>query len=248
MTQQEIQSALAAPFPADAVGWKAQAVTKDQSKALAVAYIDARCVIDRLNAVVGLAGWQDAYDLLPDGCVVCHLSLRIDGGWVTKVDVGGESDQPNGGDKRKAAFSDALKRAAVKFGVGRYLYELPGVWCDYDPKRKQLSRTPGLPEWALPRRAAEAAEQGKPHGDAPDRPAPVNGRHLPADGKELLVRLNKHEQQLVGEGRCKAGDLVRFVLEAGRKAGHPADLHQWTGPAMQLAVEEAKRFGEAHPA
>ena len=110
MTQQEIQSALAAPFPADAVGWKAQAVTKDQSKALAVAYIDARCVIDRLNAVVGLAGWQDAYDLLPDGCVVCHLSLRIDGGWVTKVDVGGESDQPNGGDKRKAAFSDALKR------------------------------------------------------------------------------------------------------------------------------------------
>jgi hypothetical protein len=40
---------------------------------------------------------------------------------LTKVDVGGPSEQPDGGDWLKAAFSDALKRAAVKFGVGRHL-------------------------------------------------------------------------------------------------------------------------------
>jgi hypothetical protein len=51
--------------------------------------------------------------------------------------VAGPSDQKDAGDKRKAAFSDALKRAAVKFGIGRYLYNLPGVWCDYTPKSRK---------------------------------------------------------------------------------------------------------------
>ena len=68
--------------------------------------------------------------------------------WVTKMDVGGPSEQPDGGDRMKAAFSDALKRAAVKFGVGRYLYRLPSQWVDYDAHRKQFVRTPTLPAFA----------------------------------------------------------------------------------------------------
>jgi hypothetical protein len=82
--------------------------------------------------------------------VVCRLSVKIGEAWVTKMDVGGPSDQKDEGDRRKAAFSDALKRAAVKFGVGRYLYDLPPVWCDYDAKAKQLVKKPALPPWALP--------------------------------------------------------------------------------------------------
>jgi hypothetical protein len=71
---------------------------------------------------------------------------------------------------------------------------------------------------------------------------------LPASGRELLARLNKYEQELVKAGRCKAGELLRHVLEADTRAGHPADLEQWAGPAMQLAVEEARRFAEEHKA
>ena len=48
----------------------------------------------------------------------------------------------------KAAFSDALKRAAVKFGVGRYLYRLPAQWLDYDSQKRQFARPPTLPDWA----------------------------------------------------------------------------------------------------
>jgi hypothetical protein len=62
------------------------------------------------------------------------------------------------------------------------------------------------------------------------------------------MQLVRHEQKLVGEDRCLPGELVRHVLEAGNRAGHPADLEQWSGPAMQLAVEEARRFGEEHKA
>jgi hypothetical protein len=35
--------------------------------------------------------------------------------------------------------------AAVKFGVGRYLYRLLSQWVDYDPQRKQFKQTPRLP-------------------------------------------------------------------------------------------------------
>jgi hypothetical protein len=63
-------------------------------------------------------GWQDEYECLPDGSVVCRLRLRLGDEWITKMDVGAPSEQPDEGDRRKAAFSDALKRAAVKFGIG----------------------------------------------------------------------------------------------------------------------------------
>jgi hypothetical protein len=139
-----IAAALSAPFPAADVKLKPQAVKNN--RALAISYIDARAVMDRLDAVVGVDGWSDAYTVLPGGEVECRLSVRFGEAWVTKADVGGQSEQPDDGDKLKAAFSDALKRAAVKFGVGRYLYRLGGVWMDYDPVRKQIVRGGGRGE------------------------------------------------------------------------------------------------------
>ncbi len=115
--------ALTAPFPADAVHWKPLSV-KD-NRALAAAYLDARAIMQRLDCVFGVGGWQDSYQLQGGGSVVCTLSVKVDGEWVVKTDVGSPSEQPDDGDKLKAAFSDALKRAAVKLGIGRYLYRLP---------------------------------------------------------------------------------------------------------------------------
>lgn len=144
------------PFPPEAVGWKPQSVK--QNRALAVAYISARDVMTRLDAVVGVGGWSDHYDVRDSGAVMCHLRVRIDGEWVEKCDIGSPSDQPDAGDSLKAAVSDALKRAGVKYGVGRYLYDLPMSWCDYDPVRKVFVQTPALPEWAVPRKMATAQQ------------------------------------------------------------------------------------------
>ena len=74
--------------------------------------------------------------------LVFTLSVKVDGEWVVKTDVGSPSEQPDDGDKLKAAFSDALKRAAIKLGIGRYLYRLPRQWCDYDPQRRQFKQPP----------------------------------------------------------------------------------------------------------
>jgi hypothetical protein len=122
---------LSAPFPVDAIHWRAQSLTKEGDKALALAYIDARDVMDRLDAVCGPAGWQDSYTETPKGRLICTLSIfSPDGVWISKSDGAGDTDVE--GDK--GAISDALKRAAVKWGIGRYLYGLKDVWAPCQSK------------------------------------------------------------------------------------------------------------------
>ncbi|MBI1916225.1 MAG: hypothetical protein HYS12_16045 [Planctomycetes bacterium] len=142
---------LLAPFESNEVKFKPAVVTGN--RALALPYVDARVIQDRLDEVLGVAGWQDEYECLPDGSVVCRLRLRLGSEWITKMDVGGPSEQPDEGDRRKAAFSDALKRAAVKFGVARYLYRLAPLWVDWDAQKKKFLKDPQLPASALPRKA-----------------------------------------------------------------------------------------------
>lgn len=157
MTPEEIEEKLSAPFEDAEVKFK-PAVVKE-NRAMALAYVDARVIQDRLDDVVGVAGWQDEYEFLPDGSCVCRLKLKIGEEWITKMDVGGESEQQDEGDRRKAALSDSLKRAAVKFGVGRYLYRTEAQWVDYDPKKKQFVNKPKLPDCF---RTAKAAPAKKP--------------------------------------------------------------------------------------
>lgn len=114
---------LAAEFPREAVSWRAQSLTKDGDKAMALAYIDARDVMDRLDSVCGPENWQDRYEFHGPR-TVCYLSIRIGEEWVTKADGAGDSDV----EAEKGAISDALKRAAVKWGIGRYLYSLDAPW------------------------------------------------------------------------------------------------------------------------
>lgn len=156
----EVWRKLAEPFPPGEVQWRIEALSRDKKRALVVPYVDARTVLDRLDRVVGPEGWHDAYEVLADGErvvrdergerrerlveVKCRLTV-LD---ITKEDVGE-------GDSLKAAFSDALKRAAVKFGVGRYLYRLEKQWVEYDAEKGRFT-PPRLPE------SEEALEEEKP--------------------------------------------------------------------------------------
>ncbi|MBY0528367.1 MAG: hypothetical protein K2R98_33560 [Gemmataceae bacterium] len=229
-----ITKALAAPFDLDEVRFKPAVVSGN--RAMALAYVDARVIQDRLDDVLGVDGWQDDYECLADGSVVCRLKLRLGTEWVTKVDVGGPSEQPDGGDRMKAAFSDALKRAAVKFGVGRYLYRLPSQWADYDPQKRQFVRTPTLPAFARP------ASENPPPKERVEMAPKVKTTALPATGEEFQKRLQDFEAKLVSQGLCAAGALVKHVVQAGAKAGHGADLTKWNTTAIALAAEETRTF------
>lgn len=145
-----VQEALAAPFPAECIGWRPGPASFDKTKCIAMPYIDARDVQDRLDAVLGCAGWMTEFREVSNGCVVCVLSCNIGGVWIGKSDVGAPSEQPDKADQLKSAFSDSLKRAAVAWGIGRYLYQLPTMWAPFDAQRKRITQEPKLPAHALP--------------------------------------------------------------------------------------------------
>jgi hypothetical protein len=241
---QAVADALSAPFDPKDVKYKPQMVKNN--RALAMAYIDARLIQDRLDAVLGVENWQDRYDILPDGSVMCRLRVNLGGRWVTKADVGSPSEQPDAGDRLKAAFSDGLKRAAVKFGIGRYLYRLAAQWVDYDPVKKQLVQLPQMPAFAVPKAAKAAKPAAEPKPVEKVEPAPEEASKpaagLPADGKELHRRLQTYDAKLASQKLCVRGALLAHVTQAGVKAGYTANLADWTGPAIPFAVEAVKAF------
>lgn len=151
---QNLLLALSEPFPAEAIDWRVGATNSDKDKGIALAYLQARPVMDRLDDVIGSENWTDSYTPIQskDGLVgfICTLTLKLEGEWISKTDGADTSDI----EAIKGGFSDAFKRAAVKWGIGRYLYDLPGVWVPIEPRGKSfvLKDTPKLPTWALPKR------------------------------------------------------------------------------------------------
>ena len=128
-----ISRALRAPFEADQVEWRVQGKPNGDGRAQILAYIDARAVQDRLDSTVGAENWTFKWEpvaVVNGAVVVAKGILSIHG--VPTEDVGDSgSIEPS-----KSAVSDALKRAAVQWGVGRYLYGLPVVWATLDEKGK----------------------------------------------------------------------------------------------------------------
>lgn len=115
----ELLKQLQAPFSSDLVKWKVQ--TAGEKWATCVAYVDSRIVAQRLDDVTG-GMWQDEYREV-GGLLICRIgiySLIIEQ-WIWREDTGTESNI----DKEKGHVSDAFKRAGVKWGIGRGLYDLP---------------------------------------------------------------------------------------------------------------------------
>ncbi len=156
-----IQEALKQPFPRSDIEFRVGRVSAKNRKANVLAYITARGIMNRLDRVFGIEGWRDEYEVLATG-VKCRLSVKIGKDWVTKEDVAPFTNI----EALKGAFSDSLKRAGVKYGIGRYLYDLPEHWVEIQSERPRDAalpvhyissdnvtgwwEEPQLPEWALP--------------------------------------------------------------------------------------------------
>jgi len=111
----EMFAALAAPFPLHEVKKRSQSGRE-------LRYVTARTIMNRLDTVLGPEGWWDDY-VPGENSVLCRLTIVLpDGRNLTKADAGGYAGMADSGDDDKSGYSDAFKRAAVKFGVSRYLY------------------------------------------------------------------------------------------------------------------------------
>lgn len=130
----DLLTALSQPFHPAHITWKPGALTKEKNRALALAYADLRAYQNRLDEVCGL-GWSVTYRPWGDR-IICELTIV----GVTRSSTGEPDSQSEkseiGG---TATEAQAFKRACSTFGLGRYLYNLPSVWAEYDAERKQFS-------------------------------------------------------------------------------------------------------------
>lgn len=134
MLSKDIMAKLSLPFAPDDVSWLPGRTTKDGSKVQAMAYADYRAYMNRLDEVCG-PNWMIHFSPWGER-IICELT--VDG--ITRSSTG----EPDSNSERNeiggtVAEAQAMKRACAMFGLGRYLYNLPSVWVEYDAQRKQIA-------------------------------------------------------------------------------------------------------------
>jgi hypothetical protein len=178
-----IHAGLIAPFDPAVVEFRPQGGLSEKGNGRALAYIDARAVMDRLDAVVGPENWYGFPDvLIADNAVrVVRYGLTIHG--VTKYAIGDAADT----EASKSADSDGLKRAAVPWGIGRYLYSLDTEWVKGEKRGggwiipdEELRRLRAKLGGATLQRAVVAQEPRNGREATPSTPHAANGTRPPA--------------------------------------------------------------------
>ena len=146
-------------FPASQVTWRVARESSKGDKVQVLAYLENRDIMYRLDSVCGQENWRNEYKEFNVGDhkgVICGISININGEWITKWD-GAESTNVEG---FKGGLSDSMKRAAVQWGIGRYLYYLDSMYATLLEKGEHFHEckngaikywnTPDLPAKFLP--------------------------------------------------------------------------------------------------
>lgn len=231
------------PFTAGAVKFRADGKPDVRKRVRCLTYIDSRLASERLTEVD--PGWEASYSFAaatpadPVGLsynvpVVCRLTVL----GVTREGVGQIASSSLDDKYAKAAFSDALKRAAVDFGIGAYLYTMgntavdeKGYWINAKGNvggltadglrqlRSQYSKHIGSKEFVS--RFGEPVDYGDVEVDAIPAPVVVEGlskeEKLELSATCALVGLSEEETAKVMDKTTKAS--FKRVLAAVRKRG-----------------------------
>lgn len=111
---------------ADEIDCRIQSLSENKNGvgAVVLLYKDARVDMNILDETVGTMNWKRSHELIGDR-LYCTISIRDENGeWVSKQDVGTESNT----EKEKGQASDSFKRAGFNWGIGRELYSAPFIY------------------------------------------------------------------------------------------------------------------------
>jgi hypothetical protein len=195
---------LTAPFLPEAVSWRVGSTTADKKRGMALGYIDARDVMDRLDGVCGIGGWQCRYPHA-NGKTVCEIGIKFGEEWIWKADGAGDTDF----EAEKGALSDAFKRAAVRWGIGRYLYDLDAPWVAIEPAGKSFK----IPDSELAKLRERLAGRGKPA--IPPKPAASAATRPPIKTtREAFIASTEH----VIDSQDNAKELIEWWNSAEEKS------------------------------
>lgn len=172
----ELMKKLAEPFPEEDIEWRIGRSGKKQDGnvwATALAYVTNRAIQNRLDEVFGMFGWKNEYREWKKDSQLCRISVWDEEKkeWIHKEDGADDTSF----ESTKGGLSDSMKRAAVHWGIGRYLYDLtedyvevsltknPGWKYQAANDKKSVPafywQPPALPAFALPDRSEEIKKQ-----------------------------------------------------------------------------------------
>lgn len=222
-------SKLKEPFSAKDIEWRLQQCGENKEGKIwgkCLAYITSRAVQERLDEVCGPDGWKS--EIRKDGdAYLCTLSIRMkrdDGSieWISRTDGADATDK----ESVKGGISGALKRAAVQFGIGRYLYDLEEGWITVCENGKYFGKTktekqfrwnpPALPDWALPK-GENSFRENKTDSDNQTSASVSETNHL-AKGRK--GKPTDDEERIKAEGNAiisRIGDVMNHE-ENGHKS------------------------------
>jgi hypothetical protein len=249
-TWEQILEELRVPFSPEIVAWKPQAVSRDRRRCMAVAYAETQPYQERLDQVC--PDWQDDYaiwfsdpqdtvgragekKIIPGKVFVkCRLSIAEH----TRADVG--ECQLTDENALTTAKAQAFKRACAAFGLGRYLYDLPRAWVDYDEDKGILGGEMKKLEMLLRRQAnGNGSSSNQTGGQGPEGPPPGQ----PGASHEPDAALSQPEPA-ARRPRAEANGKQRQAKNQPGKPSEPAGEAEGQNPAQDKAEPEGSTHSQ----
>lgn len=195
------------PFDEKTIGIKVQSFSKAKDRAMLVAYVQHTDVYDRLESVD--PAWSCQVATIKETQQVIAVSMKMTVKGVTRENVGEGEDY-------KSAYSDAIKRVAMLFGIGRYLYDQGQAWVAYDDQRDKF-RTWTLQDYQQAIRGAKlpttpSAPPATSNSAAPKSPAPTAPKAAKSRN-DLAKEISATAKEL----NLSDADLAKWVQEDFKK-------------------------------
>jgi hypothetical protein len=218
---------LSEPFAKEDVAWRAGATSRDKKRAQALPYAEPRVYEDRLNDICP-GDWSVLFKPWGESRLICELTIF----GVTRSSTGEFDDgKKNAIAEGTVAEAQAFKRACSKFGLGRYLYEIPIQWASYDEDKNRLADVPQLPDKFLPKKPVVSSQL---------QVDKANSQAVVQDNPKPETRNRKPEPQTLNPERAQA---MTYELE---KLGYPKrDQLRLAASVLEKPVRDLAALSES---
>lgn len=232
--------------------WRVQSRTKDKSKAICSAYIDARDVMKVLDMHCD-RGWQtDVKELA--GFIFYGIGINVPvmakgamgeyeleiatlWRWDTGARIENDKTDQMYEQAGKSAASDAFKRAAVQWGVGRFLYDLPTVTLPCDAYGNVVDDK-GFRVWDLTKHINERSKTKT--AAKSESPAPAVAAPEPAGKKKLDASAFDNMVKFINEGKIAPVEksMKNYDLTEAQKTLLTSLINQERSKALKASTKK----------
>jgi len=270
-TPEELRAVLSAPFSSSDIEWRVSATNAEKTKGLAVPYVTNRAIQNRLDDTVGIDGWYNDFRPWKNGSAqLCGISIFFPQleQCLTKWDGADDSEF----ESVKGGLSDSMKRAAVEWSIGRYLYGMTQVWVTVqitnsgkksnarirDEERPRLDQAHD--EWVAYLQAKERGENPpRPKAPPPLKaqkgqngpPAQPQGQYqAPPQGAQQLPQQGQGRPPAQPQGQYQAppqGAQQRPQQGQGRPPAQPQGQYQAPPQGAQQRPQQGQGRPPAQP-